>query len=86
MSKSSYLKTFTASRSPAEVAFQKLNGLLCIYKPPNTNLIEIIRKIKLGFVKGLNEIPTRPVQDIVKFDDSNNSVYLESNRADTVQG
>lgn len=86
MSKSSYLKAFSKTHSPAEVAFQKLNGLLSVYKPPNVNLLEIIRKIKLGFVKGLNEVPARPVQEIVKFDDINRSVYLESNRADTVEG
>lgn len=86
MSKSSYLKAFSKTHSPAEVAFQKLNGLLCVYKPPDVNLLEIIRKIKLGFVKGLNEAPARPVQEIVKFDDINRSVYLETNRADTVEG
>ena len=86
MSKSSYLKHFIENKSLAELAFQKINGLLCLYKPPDIDLIEIMRKIKLGFVKGINEIPSRPVQEIVKFDDINNTVYLQHNQADTVEG
>ena len=85
MSKSSYLKHFNKVRSPAELAFQKLSGLLCLYKPPDVDLIEVMRKLKHGFVKGINELPSRPVQEIVKFNERTNSAYLELNTADTIQ-
>lgn len=86
MSQSTYLKTFSKIRSPAEQAFQKLNGLFCIYKPPEMDLVEVMRKAKLAIVQGINAVPSRPVQQIVRFDDPNNSVYLEANKADTVAG
>lgn len=86
MSKSSYLKHFNKVRSPAELSFQKLSGLLCLYKPPDVDLIEIMRKLKYSFVKGINDLASRPTQQIVKFNDSTNSVYLETNSADTIQG
>ncbi len=86
MSKSSYLKNFTKVRSPAELAFQNLSGLFCIYKPADVDLIEVMRKVKYGLVRGINALDTRPVQEIVQFDEANHSVYLQKNAADTIQG
>jgi len=86
MSKGSYLKNLAKVRSPAELAFQNLSGLFCVYKPPDVDLIEVMRKVKYGFVRGINALDTRPVQEIVKFDEANHSVYLQKNAADTIQG
>ena len=41
-----------SKRSAAELIYKELNGLFAIYKPPETSTIELIRKLKLTFIKG----------------------------------
>ena len=85
MSKSFLLKNIV-NRSQAERAYEKLSGLFCVYKPPDMDLLELMRKIRFVCLKGLNELPCRPVEQLVKFDDSNNRVYLEASKSDTIEG
>ena len=72
--------------SPAEIAFNRLNGMFSIYKPPDMDLLQIYNKLKKIFYKGINELPNREVEDIIKIDEKKNLVYLDKNLADTVQG
>ncbi len=82
------LKSFKTLKkmSPAEIAYEKLNGILCVYKPPELDSLEMIRKLKFAFLKGFNELPSRPVEHVVEFNKNLNSVDLVPNKADTIQG
>jgi hypothetical protein len=72
--------------SIGEVTYSNLKGLFCIYKPPDMDLLEVQRKLKYMLVKGMNQLPCRPVESIVKIDENTKEAYLEKNLADTVQG
>ena len=73
-------------RSAAELIYKQLNGIFAVYKPPDTTTIELVRKLKYAFLKGLNGMDCRPVEKFVRYDDEKNDYYLEDNKADTVQG
>ena len=72
--------------STAETAYKNLNGIFCIYKPPDMDLYEIIDKLKTTLSEGINTLPCRPVEKIVKIDECNDKPMLAINYADTVQG
>ena len=74
------------SRSSAELIYSKLHGLISIYKPPDIHILEIMQKLKQSFVRGINSLPCRPVEQIVKVDDQSGLVYIDENKADTIQG
>lgn len=40
-------------KSPAELIYSHLNGVFAIYKPPDTTHIDLVRKLKYTFVKGI---------------------------------
>lgn len=72
--------------STAESTFNKFKGLFAIYKPPDIDLLEIYHRLKYVMYQGINQLPNRQVEDIVKIDQDNNLIYLDKNLADTVQG
>lgn len=84
MSKTIVDKATTWTKS--DEIFRKLNGLFCLYKPPDASLLDILRKLKYSLVKGLNELPKRPTEQIVKVNEQKNILTLRKNLADTVEG
>jgi hypothetical protein len=72
--------------STGERIFKSLNGVFCIYKPPDMDLLEIHKKIKFKLVNGINELPCRPIKKIVKFDEITSEPYVENDYADSVEG
>jgi hypothetical protein len=70
----------------SEKIFNKINGLICIYKPPGMKLADITQKLKHMFVKSLNEMPCRPMEKMVKVDDENEKIYITRNLADSPLG
>lgn len=72
--------------STAELAYKNLNGIFCIYKPPDMDLYDIIDQLKTNLTDGINKLPSRPVEKIVKIDEFNDKPTLAFNYADTVQG
>jgi hypothetical protein len=40
-------------KSQAELIYSQLNGVFAIYKPPDTTHIDLVRKLKYTFVKGI---------------------------------
>jgi len=72
--------------STGEQIYKSLNGLFCIYKPPDMDLLEIHKKLKFKLVNGINELPCRPIKKIVKFDEITNEPYVERDYADSVEG
>ncbi len=84
----SLIKTLK-KESPGEYVFKRLTGLLCLYKPPDMDLAEIENKLKYVFNRGINEMPCRPAEKIVKIDgstsDARKSALIVDNLADTVE-
>lgn len=72
--------------SQAEMVYRQLNGLICIYKPPDMNMISVYQKLKHALVNGLNELPCRPVENRLKIDEEKNIAYVDKDLADTVEG
>ena len=73
--------------SVGEQVYKSLsNGIFSIYKPPDLDLLEISKKIKFNLMKGINELPCRPIQKIVKFDNITNEPFIGRNYADGVEG
>jgi hypothetical protein len=73
--------------STGEKVYKNLSsGIFSIYKPPDMDLIEISKKIKYKLVNGINELPCRPIEKIVKLDKMNNEPYIGINLADSVEG
>ena len=75
-----------SKRSTAELVYKQLNGIFAIYKPPDTATVDLMRKLKYTFIKGLNNMSCRPVEKFIRFDEEKKDYYLEDNKADTVQG
>jgi hypothetical protein len=71
--------------STAESIFQNFKGLFCIYKPPDIDLIHVYNQLKTTLIKGINDLPNRDVESIVKIDDEKNLVFVDKNLADTKQ-
>lgn len=73
--------------TPGEAVYKKLNGLICIYKPPDYDLEEIVNKLKYTFVHGINQLPCRPVEKIVKINDDSpqHEPMIVNNLADSVE-
>ncbi len=74
--------------TPGESVYKKLNGLICIYKPPDYDLVEIVNKLKYACVHGINLLPCRPIEKIVKIDESSenkNEPIIVDNLADSVE-
>lgn len=73
--------------SKAELAYRRLHGVFCVYKPPEMDLAEINQTIKHALVTGLNKLDDKPTESIVKIDEKNDQiVYLDKNYADTKEG
>jgi hypothetical protein len=72
--------------TPGEFSYKKLNGLFCLYKPPDMNLEEITKKLKHYLVHGINKIPCRPVDKIVKIDEKNDDSIVDIDYSDRVEG
>lgn len=73
--------------STGEKVYKSLSsGIFSIYKPPDMDLLEISKKIKYKLVNGINELPCRPIEKIVKFDKINNEPYIGINLSDSVEG
>ncbi len=72
--------------TPGEFSFKNLNGLFCLYKPPDMNLEEITKKLKHYLVHGINKIPCRPVDKIVKIDEKNDDLVVDIDYSDRVEG
>ena len=73
-------------KKQSERIFHKINGLICIYKPPSMKLNEVSQKLKYMFVKTLNDLPCRSIKKMVKIDDENNKIYITKNLADSPLG
>ncbi len=70
-----------------ERVYNKLNGLFSIYKPPDMDLAtEGLRLLKHKLVYGINLLPCRPIEQMVKIDDESNEPRIEPNMADAVEG
>ena len=82
LSKSSLIKKL----SPGEKVYKNLNGIFSLYKQPDMDLVDLYDKIKYKLVKGVNELPCRPIQNIVKIDQKTNEPYVGINFADSVEG
>ena len=65
--------------------FKKLGGLICVYKPPDTDISEILGNLKYAIVKGINELPCRAVGKMVKINEENNQPSIVNNLADSVE-
>ncbi len=76
------LKTLSA----AELAYQNFKGVFSIYKPPEVDLKGVYNKLKRALYQGINELPNRSVESIVKIDDEKDLVYIDTNLSDTVLG
>jgi hypothetical protein len=76
------LKTLSA----AESAYQNLKGVFSIYKPPDLDIQGVYSKLKRALYQGINELPNRSVESIVKIDDNKDLVYVDTNLADTELG
>ena len=72
--------------SVGEQIFRNLNGVFCVYKPPDMDLIEVLRKVKTTLLKGINDLPCRPIEKIVKIDEQTNKLYIGRNMSDSVEG
>lgn len=73
-------------RSLGENIFNRLNGLIAVYKPADMNIEEIKSKLKYLFAQSLNDMPCRPIEKMVKIDEDNNSIYITENMADSPLG
>jgi hypothetical protein len=72
--------------SPSEKVYKKLvNGIFCIYKPPNTDISAIHKIIKYTLVNGVNSLETRKVNDIVQVDNDINKIVTIKDEADTIE-
>jgi hypothetical protein len=74
--------------TPGESVFKNLKGLICLYKPPDYDVIEIINKLKYSFVHGINLLPCRPVEKMVKIDETSGKMLepvIADNLADSVE-
>ncbi|CAF0720737.1 unnamed protein product [Brachionus calyciflorus] len=56
--------------------FKNLSGFFALYKPPDLNLINVLREMKFAFVKGTNESWNGNQKKIVKVTD--NEITLEN--------
>jgi hypothetical protein len=77
--------TTLTNLSKAELAYKCLRGVFCIYKPPELDLTSLVQTLKKTIVGGINKLPGKPVESVVKIDDTNN-IYLDKNLADTKEG
>ena len=78
--------TTLTNLSKAELAYKCLRGVFCIYKPPELDLTSLVQTLKKTIVGGINKLPGKPVESVVKIDDDTNNIYLDKNLADTKEG
>lgn len=86
MSKSFLPVLRLAKESPGELAFRRLNGLFCIYKPPDLDLMNVFDKLRQQLVSGINQLPCRPIENIVGVNDESDEICIRKNLADSVEG
>ena len=87
MSKLRVVMNSARSLTEGEQLYNRLSGLFCIYKPPDMDLAdEATPLIKHALVNGINLLPCRPVEHIVKIDEERNEPRVEPNLADAVEG
>lgn len=67
----------------AETLFKNLSGFFCVYKPAGVDLIQVIRDLKFGLVKGTNESWNEKEYHYVKVED--NQVSIQPDLSNTVQ-
>ena len=86
MNKSVYPVLRLAKETPGELTFRRLNGLFCFYKPPDMDLYDVFGRLRQYLVSGINELPCRPIENIVKVDDESDQICIRKNFADSVEG
>jgi len=72
--------------TPGELSYKKLNGIFCLYKPPDMDLEEIRKKLKYYLVHGINKMPCRPVDKMVKIDEKNENAIVDVDFSDRIEG
>lgn len=77
-------------RSPAELLYDKLRGIACLFKPADMQMQHFFTIIQERLASGLNQMPCRtPMQrvDIIRNPQTGKEMVVSSvDLSDTVQG